>query len=122
MQIAVSDSDIKEFMAVINRYHQEHPILVDKYLMGKEVEVDAFSACAQYLDPHLNQGLRQLNRSLPAKLDHSAMIDEWFIDKIAVLVEMEQKLKETKNLSRELLMEPIHCGQNSNQTQSPAQF
>lgn len=41
MQIAVSDSDIKDFMAVINRYHQEHPILVDKYLMGKEVEVDA---------------------------------------------------------------------------------
>ncbi len=41
MQIAVSDNDIREFMAVINRYHQEHPILVDKYLMGKEVEVDA---------------------------------------------------------------------------------
>lgn len=41
MQIAVSDSDITEYMAVINRYHQEHPILVDKYLMGKEVEVDA---------------------------------------------------------------------------------
>lgn len=41
MQIAVTDSDIREFMAVINRYHQEHPILVDKYLMGKEVEVDA---------------------------------------------------------------------------------
>ena len=41
MQIAVSDKDIEEFMAVINRYHQEHPILIDKYLMGKEVEVDA---------------------------------------------------------------------------------
>ena len=41
MQIAVSDDDIKEYMAVINRYHQDHPILVDKYLMGKEVEVDA---------------------------------------------------------------------------------
>ena len=41
MQIAISDKDIVEFMAVINRYHQEHPILVDKYLMGKEVEVDA---------------------------------------------------------------------------------
>lgn len=41
MQIAVSDTDITEYMAVINRYHQEHPILVDKYLMGKEVEVDA---------------------------------------------------------------------------------
>jgi len=41
MQIAVTDSDIKEFMAVINRYRQKHPILIDKYLMGKEVEVDA---------------------------------------------------------------------------------
>ncbi len=41
MQIAVNDSDIEKFMAIINRTHQEHPILVDKYLMGKEVEVDA---------------------------------------------------------------------------------
>ena len=41
MQIAVSDDDVKEFMAIINRYAQEHPILVDKYLMGREVEVDA---------------------------------------------------------------------------------
>lgn len=41
MQIAISDNDIKEFMSIINRHHQEHPILIDKYLMGKEVEVDA---------------------------------------------------------------------------------
>lgn len=41
MQIAISGDDIIEFMEVINRYEQEHPILVDKYLMGKEVEVDA---------------------------------------------------------------------------------
>ena len=41
MQIAVNDKDIVEFMAVINRYYQEHPILIDKYLMGKEIEVDA---------------------------------------------------------------------------------
>lgn len=41
MQIAISDDDIKEFMSIINRHTQEHPILVDKYLMGKEVEVDA---------------------------------------------------------------------------------
>ncbi len=41
MQIAISDDDVKEFMEVINRTVQEHPILVDKYLMGKEVEVDA---------------------------------------------------------------------------------
>lgn len=41
MQIAISDEDIKEFMDIININVQEHPILVDKYLMGKEVEVDA---------------------------------------------------------------------------------
>lgn len=41
MQIAISDEDIVEFMEIINRTVQEHPILVDKYLMGKEVEVDA---------------------------------------------------------------------------------
>ncbi len=41
MQIAINDEDIVEFMEIINRTVQEHPILVDKYLMGKEVEVDA---------------------------------------------------------------------------------
>ncbi|MBP1753709.1 MAG: carbamoyl-phosphate synthase, large subunit [Firmicutes bacterium] len=41
MQIAISDEDIIEFMKIINMTVQEHPILVDKYLMGKEVEVDA---------------------------------------------------------------------------------
>lgn len=41
MQIAINDTDIEEFMTIINRTVQEHPILVDKYLMGKEVEVDA---------------------------------------------------------------------------------
>ncbi len=41
MQIAISDKDIIEFMDVINRHVQEHPVLVDKYLMGKEIEVDA---------------------------------------------------------------------------------
>ena len=41
MQIAICDDDIVEFMEIINRTVQEHPILVDKYLMGKEVEVDA---------------------------------------------------------------------------------
>ena len=41
MQVAVSDDDIKKFMQIVTRYHQEHPILIDKYLMGKEIEVDA---------------------------------------------------------------------------------
>ncbi len=41
MQIAVSDEDVVEFMNIINRQVQEHPVLVDKYIVGKEIEVDA---------------------------------------------------------------------------------
>ena len=41
MQIALSDEEIEEFMGIINRYAQDHPILVDKYLQGIETEVDA---------------------------------------------------------------------------------
>lgn len=41
MQIAINDYDIDEFIGVINRIAQDHPILVDKYLQGKEIEVDA---------------------------------------------------------------------------------
>lgn len=41
MQIATNDNDIDGFMEIINRIAQEHPILVDKYILGKEIEVDA---------------------------------------------------------------------------------
>lgn len=41
MQIAIDDEDVEEFIGIINRIAQEHPILVDKYLVGKEIEVDA---------------------------------------------------------------------------------
>ena len=41
MQIAINDEDIEQYIGIINRIAQEHPILVDKYLVGKEIEVDA---------------------------------------------------------------------------------
>ena len=41
MQIAFNDEEIEKFMDIINQIAQDHPILVDKYLQGKEVEVDA---------------------------------------------------------------------------------
>ena len=41
MQIAINDEDIDEYIGIINQIAQEHPILVDKYLVGKEIEVDA---------------------------------------------------------------------------------
>ena len=59
MQIALSDADIEEFMAVINRYHQEHPILVDKYLMGKEVEVDAVCDGEEILIPGIMEHIER---------------------------------------------------------------
>ncbi|MCM1273221.1 MAG: carbamoyl-phosphate synthase large subunit [Clostridium sp.] len=41
MQIAINDEDIEQYIGIINKIAQEHPILVDKYLVGKEIEVDA---------------------------------------------------------------------------------
>ena len=41
MKIAWNDDEIEEFIGIINTITQDHPILVDKYLMGKEIEVDA---------------------------------------------------------------------------------
>ena len=40
MEIAYNDRNITDFMRIINQVEQEHPILVDKYLMGRELEVD----------------------------------------------------------------------------------
>ena len=55
MQIAISDEDISEFMDVIQRYAQEHPILIDKYLMGVEVEVDAVCDGEEIVIPGIMQ-------------------------------------------------------------------
>ncbi len=51
MQIAVSDEDIREFMEIITRTVQEHPVLVDKYIMGQEVEVDVICDGTDILIP-----------------------------------------------------------------------
>ena len=59
MQIAISDAEIEEFMAVINRYEQDHPILVDKYLMGKELEVDAVCDGTDILIPGIMEHIER---------------------------------------------------------------
>lgn len=41
MQICINDHDMDEFIGIINQIAQDHPILVDKYIVGKEIEVDA---------------------------------------------------------------------------------
>ena len=59
MQIAISDAEIEEFMAVINQYTQEHPILVDKYLMGKELEVDVVCDGTDILIPGIMEHIER---------------------------------------------------------------
>ena len=61
MHIAIHDEDIIEFMTIINRHEQEHPILVDKYLMGKEVEVDAVCDGEDILIPGIMEHWRRKN-------------------------------------------------------------
>ncbi len=47
-----------------------------------------------------------IRRGIPYSYIHEVtMIDEWFIDKIAILVEMEDKLKSAVSLDKELLYE-----------------
>jgi carbamoyl-phosphate synthase large subunit len=59
MEIAYNDRDIEEFMEIINREEQEHPILVDKYMMGKELEVDAICDGENILIPGIMEHLER---------------------------------------------------------------
>lgn len=59
MQIAISDEDVEEFIGIINRIAQEHPILVDKYLVGKEIEVDAVCDGDEILIPGIMEHIER---------------------------------------------------------------
>jgi carbamoyl-phosphate synthase large subunit len=59
MEIAYNDKDVEEFMEIINRVKQEHPILVDKYMMGKEIEVDAICDGEDILIPGIMEHLER---------------------------------------------------------------
>ena len=59
MQIAISDEDVDEFISIINRIAQEHPILVDKYLQGKEIEVDAVCDGTDILIPGIMEHIER---------------------------------------------------------------
>ena len=59
MRIAISDHDIDEYIGIINRYTQEHPILVDKYIRGIEVEVDAVCDGEDILIPGIMQHIER---------------------------------------------------------------
>ena len=59
MQIAISDEDIDQYIGIINQIAQEHPILVDKYMMGKEIEVDAVCDGTDILIPGIMEHIER---------------------------------------------------------------
>lgn len=59
MQIAINDSDTKEYIDIINRIAQDHPILVDKYIVGKEIEVDAICDGEDILIPGIMEHIER---------------------------------------------------------------
>ena len=59
MQIAINDEDVEEYIGIINRIAQEHPILVDKYLQGKEIEVDAICDGEDILIPGIMEHIER---------------------------------------------------------------
>ena len=59
MAIAYDDKEIEEYVNEINTIAQEHPILVDKYVMGKEIEVDAICDGEDILIPGIMQHLER---------------------------------------------------------------
>ena len=59
MQIAINDEDVEQYIGIINRIAQEHPILVDKYLQGKEIEVDAICDGQDILIPGIMEHIER---------------------------------------------------------------
>lgn len=59
MIIAHSDKDIVEYMEIITRTNLENPVLIDKYMMGKEVEVDAICDGTDYLIPGIMEHIER---------------------------------------------------------------
>ena len=59
MIIAHSDKDVEEYMAIITAHELENPVLIDKYLMGTEVEVDAISDGEDYLIPGIMEHIER---------------------------------------------------------------
>lgn len=59
MEIAYKEEDVREFMKVITRDKVENPVLIDKYMMGREIEVDAICDGEEILIPGIMEHLER---------------------------------------------------------------
>lgn len=97
MEIAYSDKDVIEFMEIINRVKQEHPILVDKYMMGKEIEVDAICDGENILIPGIMEHLERagIHSGDSISVYPAATLSQAIINKIT---EYSEKLAKALNV------------------------
>lgn len=59
MIIAHNDQDVEEYMEIITRTKLENPVLVDKYMMGTEVEVDAICDGKDFVIPGIMEHIER---------------------------------------------------------------
>lgn len=59
MTIAYTDDDVKQYMAIILAQGIENPVLVDKYMMGTELEVDCISDGKDVLIPGIMEHIER---------------------------------------------------------------
>ena len=109
MQIAISDEDIDEFIGIINRIAQEHPILVDKYLVGKEIEVDAVCDGTDILIPGI---MEHIERAGIHSGDSISIYPAQSISQKAkdTIVEYTQKLAQSLHVIGLINIQFIVCG------------
>ena len=84
MAICYDDNDVDEMIEEINKIAQEHPILIDKYMMGKEMEVDAISDGEDILIPGVMELLERagVHSGDSISVYPTSIIEEKYINKI----------------------------------------
>ena len=95
MIIAHSDKDIEEYMAIITSHMIENPVLIDKYMMGTEVEVDAICDGKDFLIPGI---MEHVERAGVHSGDSACSIPPYSLDPALV----EEVKRQTREMARAL--------------------
>ena len=111
MQIAINDEDVDEFIGIINRIAQEHPILVDKYLVGKEIEVDAVCDGEDILIPGI---MEHIERAGIHSGDSISVYPAQSLDDHvkATIVDYTRKLAQSLHVIGLIYIQFIVCGED----------
>ena len=111
MQIAINDEDVDEFIGIINRIAQEHPILVDKYLVGKEIEVDAVCDGEDILIPGI---MEHIERAGIHSGDSISVYPAQSLDEHvkATIVDYTRKLAQSLHVIGLINIQFIVCGED----------